>query len=227
MNESTKTKRVRPNDFTTIFLTGRVIDIGAGDDLVCPWAEGFDIADGDANHVTRYRQELAYDAVHSSHCLEHMHDPASALHDWWRLLKPGGWLILVIPEESLYEQRHWPSLFNGGHKWTFRLGGESTWSPRSIEINSLVATLPNCAIESIRVQRQGYDDRLKDDGTRKALPAMASRLLIRLDRFGAVGHWLRTGLFQVLFRLGYAVDQTLGNALAQIEVIARKRKLLP
>ena len=123
MNESSKTNRVRSSQFISDFLQGRVIDIGAGEDPVCAWAEAFDVAEGDANKITRHRNAATYDAVHSSHCLEHMFDPFDALQEWWALLKPGGVLIVVVPEENLYEQQHWPSLFNADHKWSFRIGG--------------------------------------------------------------------------------------------------------
>jgi len=222
MHEASKTQAVRPADFGDRYLSGRIIDIGAGDDLVCPWAEGFDMADGDANHVTRFRQAFAYDAVHSSHCLEHMHDPQSALREWWNLLKPGGKLIVVVPEETLYEQQHWPSLFNGDHKWTFRLESGSTWSPRSLDVTSLFQTLPGCEVLSVDLQDKNYDRRLQDDGSRKAPPVTVSRILILLARLGPAGLALQKPLFRFLYAMGYAVDQTLGSAIAQIQVIAKK-----
>ncbi len=49
MDEASKTNAIRKPDFFTKYLGGRVIDIGAGPDLVCEWAERFDIEDGDAN----------------------------------------------------------------------------------------------------------------------------------------------------------------------------------
>ncbi len=54
MKEASKTNRIRPADFAATYLKGRVLDIGAGDDLVCPWAQGFDVEDGDANHLDRH-----------------------------------------------------------------------------------------------------------------------------------------------------------------------------
>ena len=69
------------------------------------------------------RPHLAYDAVCSSHCLEHMRDVPAALTQWWALVRKGGYLVLVVPDEDLYEQGGWPSLFNSDHKATFRIGG--------------------------------------------------------------------------------------------------------
>ena len=129
MDEASKTRRVRGPDFERQYLSGKVIDIGAGTDPVCPWAEIFDVAEGDANFITRYRAPETYDTVHSSHCLEHLHDPKQALRQWWQLVRPGGYLVLVVPHEDLYEQGFWPSIFNPDHKATFRLDGTASWSP--------------------------------------------------------------------------------------------------
>jgi hypothetical protein len=73
--EASKTNALRSPEFFKTYLSGRVIDIGAGDDLVVPHADIFDQHQGDANHILDYRDAEQYDAVHSSHCLEHMHDP--------------------------------------------------------------------------------------------------------------------------------------------------------
>lgn len=225
MNESSKTRNVRPPTFAASYLAGRLIDIGAGDDLVCPWAEGFDVGDGDANVIARFRAVEAYDAVHSSHCLEHMNSPQAALLEWWSLVKPGGFLVVVVPEESLYEQRHWPSLFNGDHKWTFRIGGPGSWSPRSIDVSELFQALPGGEVLSVELQDMNYDRNLQDDGTRKAPPVTVSRILILLARLGPMGLALQKPLFRLLYSMGYAVDQTLGSALAQIQVVAKKHRV--
>src|SRR5579859_7890608 len=134
MDEASKTRKVRGPDFERRYLTGKVIDIGAGTDLVCTRAESFDVADGDANFITKYRAPETYDTVHSSHCLEHLYKPDEALREWWKLVKPGGYQVLVVPHEDLYEQGFWPSIFNRDHKATFRLDGSSSWSPVSFDI---------------------------------------------------------------------------------------------
>ena len=41
----------------------------------------------------------AYDFVLSSHSLEHMANPIKALHNWKRVLKPEGFLVLVLPDK--------------------------------------------------------------------------------------------------------------------------------
>lgn len=39
----------------------------------------------------------SFDYVYSSHTLEDMHYPEAVLSEWWRLIKPGGRLILYLP----------------------------------------------------------------------------------------------------------------------------------
>lgn len=43
-----------------------------------------------------------YDAVISNHVIEHIHDPAVLLAECYRLLKPGGQLVLVTPNVSSF-----------------------------------------------------------------------------------------------------------------------------
>lgn len=42
------------------------------------------------------------DFVFSSHCLEHIQDYRSALREWWRVLKVGGYLVLYLPDKKFY-----------------------------------------------------------------------------------------------------------------------------
>jgi SAM-dependent methyltransferase len=212
MDEARKTNALRGKEFIRKYLNGRVIDIGAGKDLVCGNAERFDMDDGDANVISRFRPVNHYDAVHSSHCLEHMHDPEAALKDWWALLKPGGYLVVVVPDEDLYEQGIWPSIFNRDHKTTFRLDKPDSWSTVSYDIRELVGALPACEIISAEVQgdvrrkRPGWLRLGKSIGMR--IPVVGSRLKVHFENLAA--------------RRGVPLDQTTRDALAQIQVVARK-----
>lgn len=61
-----------------------------------------------------------YDTVYSSHLLEHLPDPYEALRNWWRILKPSGYLIVFVPHKDLYEKKaDKPSRWNSDHKWFF------------------------------------------------------------------------------------------------------------
>ena len=56
----------------------------------------WDLPDGDAQYMASIEDGL-FDFVHSSHCLEHMQDPQTALANWIRILKPGGAFNLPRP----------------------------------------------------------------------------------------------------------------------------------
>ena len=50
--------------------------------------------------------DAAYDFVLSSHMIEHSANPLKVLHEWRRVLKPGGALILVAPhKEGTFDHR--------------------------------------------------------------------------------------------------------------------------
>lgn len=225
MNEATKTPAIRPREFYSEYMNGSVIDIGCGPDLVVPYATPFDQEQGDANHILDYMSPESFFCVHSSHCLEHMRNSKNCLQDWWALVKPGGYLITVVPDEDLYEQGYWPSLFNSDHKSTFRLSGTSKASPVSLNIRDLVGALPNAEIISAERQSNNYCH-LKSMIPMRAPHSMRSvffrmrRWIIRKDLVDTPIDWI---FVRMALLLSVPVDQTRGKASAQIQVIARKR----
>jgi|APSaa5957512535_1039671.scaffolds.fasta_scaffold28475_2 SAM-dependent methyltransferase len=228
MDEAKKTNKIRGKAFFKKYFSGRVIDIGAGEDLVCEGAERFDQEDGDANHITTHRQLNAYDTVHSSHCLEHMYEPKKALLEWWKLIKPGGYLVLVVPDEDLYEQGFWPSKFNSDHKATFTLNNEKSWSPVSFNIFDLVSSLPNSEIISVEIQDKYYDYSLQ---TKLPLSQIVKKYPLWYRGFRRITKKLRMGnalleKFQNQLFLSHQIpiDQTMRNAVAQIQILAKCTK---
>ena len=225
MDEALKTNKLRNAEFFTKYLSGKVIDIGAGRDLVTPTAERFDLEDGDADFITRYRQPQTYDAVHSSHCLEHMVDPVRALNEWWSLVKPGGHLVLVVPEEDLYEQGTWPSRFNADHKHTFRLNKKDSWSPVSFDIYQLVSTLPGVKVISAEIQDAHYNHKLKASFPLEvqSIPFLLSLLGKISRKVPHLGKSLHEKFEDIRFQFyGVPIDQTLRKAVAQIQIVAQK-----
>jgi len=173
-NESAKANMRRKDDplFQRVFR-GRGLDIGAGDDNIArenhfpgiSHCETFDLADGNAQEITRYKSPASYDFVYSSHCLEHLDNPAQALRQWFSLVTPSGHLIVVVPDEDLYEQGVFPSRFNPDHKWTFTLFKPecSSWSPRSINLVSLITeNLFDFRILLMRIADTRYDYSVRD-----------------------------------------------------------------
>lgn len=163
MRETSKSKATW-SDLELSVLQGKGIDIGCGPDPVFETARRFDLEQGDANHITRFVSDT-FDYVYSSHCLEHMHNPPGALLEWWQLVKPGGYLFFVVPDEDLYEQGFFPSLFNGDHKATFTIRKDKSWSPVSYNVSDLASRLPNGKIIAIDLQDFGYDRKLSFRGS--------------------------------------------------------------
>jgi predicted SAM-dependent methyltransferase len=155
MNETSKTKKKFAELEKKIFL-GKGIDIGCGDDPIFPEAVPFDKDKGDANKISEFVEDR-FDYVFSSHCLEHMMDPYSALREWWKLVKPGGYLYVLVPDEDLYEQGQWPSKYNGDHKYTFTIYKHLSWSPVSVNVIDLVKALDDVEVVKIETQDDYYD----------------------------------------------------------------------
>lgn len=172
MKECSKSvvRRLHDPGFVTRFFAGRGLDIGGKPDPLSLYEELFpriegvrtwDIEDGDAQFLAGVADDT-YDFVHSSHCLEHLNDPAEGLRNWFRVLKPGGHLVLTVPDEDMYEQGVFPSTFNRDHKWTFTIFKAHSWSERSISLLPLLQSL-GARAEPVRIQ-------LLDDTYRARLP---------------------------------------------------------
>lgn len=156
--EATKfrTRLEREGLFDRYFKDQKVLDIGCGDDKIVPWADGWDIPQGDGQKLNGVANE-SYDVVFSSHFVEHLRDPLEGLLHQWRVLRPNGHLIFLVPDEDTYEQGVWPSIFNNDHKYTYTIAKDATWSPASKNIVDLIALLPQHKVVSMRVIDTGYD----------------------------------------------------------------------
>ena len=133
--ETFKAKKRREREgFFEKYCQGKGLDIGYGGDLLCENCKGWDIEDGDAQTLDGL-PDSHFDFVYSSHCLEHVNDAADAISNWWRVLKPGGYLLLYIPERDLYERKKTlPSRWNTSHKRFFLLDRD--------ELSDTVGVLP-------------------------------------------------------------------------------------
>ncbi len=82
------------------FCKGRGLDIGAGR-WPLPGAEPIERA---FVHNAQMLPEGEFDYIFSSHCLEHLGDPVSALEHWKTRLRPSGVLFLYLPS---YDMPYW------------------------------------------------------------------------------------------------------------------------
>jgi SAM-dependent methyltransferase len=161
MQEASKAliRRLHDVRYVNTYFRGAGIDIGCGPDPITKHAQQFplmttvkewDLADGDAQYMASVADET-FNFVHSSHCLEHLHDPYIAFSNWIRICKSGGYIVVTIPDEDLYEQGGWPSSFNPDHKTTWTISKPQTWSPVSNNVFDFLGHF-NKAIEVLKVE---------------------------------------------------------------------------
>jgi ADP-heptose:LPS heptosyltransferase/predicted SAM-dependent methyltransferase len=114
------------------YMRGRVLDLGCGPEKVFPTAIGIDNRidaklfgidckpDIPVDTCARmpFLANASADTVFSSHLLEHLADTQAALAEWWRLVKPGGHLVLYLPHKAFYPNVGEPGA-NPDHKHDF------------------------------------------------------------------------------------------------------------
>jgi SAM-dependent methyltransferase len=221
VNEASKSVRLYSDVFNRYIndTNLRILDIGAGEDPVTDFALGWDLEQGNAERIDELIGATSWDVVFASHCLEHMTDPHDALKRWFTLVKPNGVLIILVPDEQLYEQGFFPSIFNSDHKATFSMTNSSSrQSKQSIFVPDLISKLERefdeeIEVEYLAVQDANYDYKLlREAKFAKALFCFSPKLFWRLKP-------LLDSLEIV------PVDQTRSkNVVAQICFILRRNK---
>lgn len=137
-------------------LTGKGLDIGCGSTPITDDCDRWDLEQGDAQYLVGVEDGI-YDWIFSSHLLEHVKDPTAAVARWWRALKPGGFLIVLMPDEDLYEQGVWPSRFNSDHKHSFTLSKWQSWCPVSVNCTDMLHALPGHKLVNLSIADTAYD----------------------------------------------------------------------
>jgi ADP-heptose:LPS heptosyltransferase len=113
------------------YLRGRGVDLGAGTFKVLPHVISVDNGNHeqfghtiqpDVRVETCEKMDIfasqSMDFVYSSHLLEHITNWQAALHEWWRLVKVGGFMILYLPHKDFYPNVGQPGA-NPDHKQDF------------------------------------------------------------------------------------------------------------
>jgi SAM-dependent methyltransferase len=121
--ESAKTyEKKHANGFFDTFMRGVGLDIGfrggqINSESILETAIGVDhdYPGYDGVHLPFADESQNY--VYTSHCLEHISDTRAPLREWFRVVKVGGHLIIVVPHQFLYEKKMFlPSNWNHDHK---------------------------------------------------------------------------------------------------------------
>jgi len=129
MNETTKIR-----DIALKYCNGNGIDLGCGDEKICEEAIGIDSGldflygpnkDNRNLSCVNIRKEIydlkmfddkSLDYVYTSHFLEHLPDPITMINDIERVLRPGGYFIVYLPDRLLYTEKN----LEHHYMWTAR-----------------------------------------------------------------------------------------------------------
>ncbi|MBI3901594.1 MAG: methyltransferase domain-containing protein [Nitrosomonadales bacterium] len=207
MKECSKSiqRRLADPNFLRRYFVGDGLDIGGKPDPLSLYKELFplmghiktwDWEDGDAQFLKGVADAML-GFVHSSHCLEHLVDPAEGLRNWFRVVREGGHMVITVPDEDLYEQGVFPSTFNRDHKWTFTIFKAKSWSGRSLNLLDMLRELGPCA-EIIRIEQLSASYRFdlpRFDQTLTPVAECGIELVIRKRTAAEVqagGRWSRT-----------------------------------
>lgn len=225
MHEQSKAAKRRFSDgaFHTRYFVGKGVDIGGKPDPLEQYSGIFprmasvrtwDLGDGDAQLMAGVA-DGTFDFVHSSHCLEHMRDVRAALLNWIRIVKPGGFLVVTVPDEDLYEQGQWPSRFNRDHKWSFTIMKPHSALPKSINVLDLLGELAHLVeVERVVLLRDFFREALvgKSDQTLTPVAECAIEFILR-KREQAQAARVREPSAQVVYdNLGKIRDQPIAGA---------------
>ncbi len=115
-------RRVREG-FIRKYLSGNaVLDIGyrGGESEAAPITEkavGVELDYPGYDGIKLPFEDSSQDAVFASHTLEHIEDYRTALAEWYRVVKPSGFMVIAVPHQHLYERKaEPPSRFNADHR---------------------------------------------------------------------------------------------------------------
>jgi len=200
------------------YTRGLVLDVGCGPHKTFPHFIGIDNRKDTALFGVQMDPDLtipdatelrliasrSVDAVFSSHLLEHITDYKKALREWWRVIKPGGHLVLYLPHADLYP-RIGTKGANPDHKHDFM--------PHDIEHAMAEIAKDSNGYDKLRDENrnetneysffQVYRKREDKQCIGKVPPARKTAWVVR---YGAFGDAIQTApVFAALKRQGYYV----------------------
>lgn len=197
------------------YTRGKVLDLGCGPYKAFPHFIGVDNLDAVSRFGAQFTPDMvadcarldavedaSMDAVFSSHLLEHIEDYRSALADWWRVIKVGGYLVLYLPHADLYPRMGQPGS-NPDHKHDF--------VPVDI-IKAMESAAAGWDVVVSEERDQGTEYsflqvfRKRGDGVQQYEPAVTHEKTVCVVRYGGFGDMLQAAnILPELKRQGYHV----------------------
>lgn len=191
MRECSKSisRRLSDSNFIRKYFVGCGLDVGGKPDPLILYKSLFpgissvrtwDWEDGDAQFMASV-EDASVDFLFSSHCLEHLNDPFEGIKNWFRVIKPGGHLIVDVPDEDMYEQGEFPSAFNRDHKTSWTVRKVNSWSSQSVNVFDIIGCLGAAAdVRKIEVIDATYRSELpRFDQTITPIAECAIEFIVR------------------------------------------------
>lgn len=148
---------------------------------------GLNILEGTYEELMQYEQQ--FDCIMCSHVLEHVHNPRDLLEKLKMAIKPGGMLLLSLPNSLSILRRHFGADWRGleaprhiaipSQPQLIQLLAESGFSIKSVADDRI-----ETAVESYRIQRRGSVINRQDT-------ALARRLDIRPQALSACNDFIK------------------------------------
>ena len=98
------------NKYTIGYCYGLGLDVGSGNRTLNPnmitvdnWADGVDYK-MEADNLHKFKDKT-FDFVYASHVLEHLKSPLEAIEEWLRVVKKGGYVIIITPDKRFIPQK--------------------------------------------------------------------------------------------------------------------------
>lgn len=85
------------------------------------------------------------DVILASHILEHIEDTTKTLHEWRRILKDNGKIIIILPDDEVIDTLN-PMLSGGCHKQTFTRN----------KLKEIVDAIPGLEVEKLETIMEGW-----------------------------------------------------------------------
>jgi SAM-dependent methyltransferase len=175
MYENTKAAFLRRSNnrlFTSVFK-GEGLHIGPGGDpllkhhyplctniTLCNIAEHSISGDNIKNTI----ENKKFDFVYATSLAVYEDEPQDVINHWLQFVNSRGYLVLTVPDEDLYEQGNFPSIFNNTHKKTFSIFKQLSWSGRHYNLLEIIQKLNNVSCRKIELIDSNYDYSLLGKG---------------------------------------------------------------
>lgn len=143
------------NGFFDRYMSGKGMEIGGlgytGAESILESAQDINFSTPGYDGLHLPFSDNSQDYLYSSHVLEHITDYKSTLKEWFRVLKIGGFMVIVVPHFALYEKKLTvPSNFNGDHRRFYSSANLLKEIEESLEINEF-------RIRHLRENDRGHD----------------------------------------------------------------------